>query len=111
MNAIIHAIDTERPTSEGNTLSVRGARIEVALKRYDGLPLGEPRDQYFVEVTAQSWDGPTKSALTAHLDADELQRLLDVAIKAGLVTVPVKGRIAELIRELNAELGRSGSGV
>jgi hypothetical protein len=104
MDAVIHAVDTERPTSEGNTLSVRGARIEVALKRYDGLPLGELREQFFVEMTGQSWDGPTKSAVTARFDASELQRLVDLVVEAGLVTVPVKRRIVELVKELNAEL-------
>jgi hypothetical protein len=110
MDAIIHAVDTERSASEGHTLSVRGARIEIVLKRHEGLPLGEPRDQYFVEVTAQSWEGPTRSAITARLEARELQQLLDLAIKAELVTVPLKGRIVELVKELNAELGGSGGG-
>jgi hypothetical protein len=105
MDATIHAIDTERPASEGNALSVRGARIEVALKRYDGLPLGEAKDQHYIEVSAESWDGTTKSAITARLDADELQRLANVAIEAGMVTVPVRARIVELVKELSTEVG------
>ena len=41
MDAEIHAVDRQRRDSEGNILYVRGARIEVAVKRLDGLPFGE----------------------------------------------------------------------
>jgi len=104
MEAVIHAVDTDRRASEGKDLSVRSVGIAVAVKQYDGLPLGEPMDRCYVEVTAEGWDGPTKSTLTARFTAVELQGLFDAAVKAGLIVTPIRHRIIELVEELRAEL-------
>ncbi len=69
MDAEIHAVDTEKRASEGNTLLVHGASIAVVVKRYEGLPFGEIKDQHYLELTASSWDGPTRSDLSVRLDA------------------------------------------
>ena len=56
MNAEIHAVDTEKQASEGNSLAVRGAQLEVAMKRFDVLPFGKHKDQHYIEVQASSWE-------------------------------------------------------
>jgi hypothetical protein len=109
MDAEIHAVDTERRESEGQTLTLRGTSIEVTLKRFEGLPFGELKDQHYVEVTATSWDGPTRSDLTARLDAEDLARLFAVAFPAGMIAAPVNPRVLELVERLRAELALGGS--
>ncbi|HEY1376718.1 MAG TPA: hypothetical protein VGF55_07980 [Gemmataceae bacterium] len=47
MDAEIHAVDRGKRESEGNALYVRGAQLEVAVKRFDGLPFGEAKDQQY----------------------------------------------------------------
>ncbi len=94
----------EKRASEGNTLYVQGARIEVTVKPYDALPFGEHKDQHYIEIQALSWEGPTKSTLTARLNAEDLQRLFDVAIAARMIDVPVNPRVAKLVEQLHNEV-------
>ena len=89
MDAEIHAIDREKRNSEGNKLYVHGARIEVAVKRYDGLPLGEQKDQQYLEVRASGREGATDSTLTARLNADDLKQLFEIAFEAEMIEKPV----------------------
>lgn len=109
MDAEIHAVDTEKRESEGQTLAIHGASIEVVVKRYEGLPLGEPKEQLYVELTAIRADGPTRRELTARLDAEDLERLFVVAFSAGIIAVPVNPRVLELVEQLRAELAPSDS--
>jgi hypothetical protein len=109
MDAEIHAVDTERRESEGNTLTLRGANIEVAVKRYEGLPFGDAKDQQYIELKASSWDGTTRSDLTARLNATDVERLFAVAYAAEMVAAPVNPRVAELVEQLRAELAPGGS--
>jgi hypothetical protein len=85
MDAEIHAVDTGRRASEGNRLSVSAAPLKAVVKRWPGLPLGQPREQRYIEVSAESWDAGTKSVLTARLDCDDIQRLYEEAHRAGLI--------------------------
>jgi hypothetical protein len=85
MDAEIHSVDTKRRDSEGNILYVRGGRMELVVKRDEGLAFGGHKDQHYVEVQASSCDGATQSTLTARLNADELQRLFDLALKSNLI--------------------------
>jgi hypothetical protein len=100
MDAEIHAVDTEKRDSEGNNLAVRGARLEFTLKRHEGLPFGEHKEQHYVEVQASSWEGATQSTLVARLNADELQRLFNFACEQGMVVTPVDQRIVQLVEQL-----------
>jgi hypothetical protein len=104
MDAEIHAVDRARRESEGNALYVRGVRIEVAVKRYDGLPFGEDKDHQYLEVRASSWDGDTNSSLVARLNSDDLQRLFDTAISAGIIDIPANERAIGLLEQLRHEL-------
>jgi hypothetical protein len=85
MDASIHTVDKERRDSDGHRLTVRAAHLEAVTKRYEGLPLGEPREQLYIEVRAVSWDGSTQSILTAQLNCHDIQRLYEEAQRAGLV--------------------------
>jgi hypothetical protein len=85
MDARIESVDTEKGTSRGQRLAVRCARIEAVVRRHEILPLGESKERYYVELSATSWDGATKSVLTAQLDWDDLQCLCNAALSAGLV--------------------------
>jgi hypothetical protein len=86
MDAEIHATDKEKRVSGGNKLAVQGAPLELALKRFDGLPYGKHKDQHYVEVQATSWEDETQSTLIAQLNAAELQQLFDFAFAQGMVT-------------------------
>ena len=88
MDAEIHSVDTEKRDSEGQRLHVRVATIEVELKRRDGLPLGDHKDQHYLELKAVSKDGDTRSTLTAQLYAYDLQRLFEVAHKEKMIDMP-----------------------
>jgi hypothetical protein len=109
MDAEIHAVDTEKRDSEGNSLMVRGGSIEVAVKRYEGLPFGDNKEQQYLEVKASSWDASTRSDLTAHLHAEDLERLFAVAYGAEMISAPVNPRVVALVEQLRVELSRSGS--
>ena len=109
MDAEIHAVDTEKRASEGNTLLLRGASIEVVVKRYEGLPFGEIKDQHYLELTASSWDGSTRSDLTARLNATDLERLFAAAYAAEMIPAPVNPRVVALVEQLRAELALCGS--
>lgn len=85
---------------------LRGANIEVVVKRYQGLPFGETKDQQYIELTASSWDGPTRSDLTARLNATDLERLFAVAYAAEMIPAPVNPRVVTLVEQLRAELAR-----
>jgi hypothetical protein len=100
MDAEIHAVDTEKQSSEGNHLAVRGAQLEVSIKPVGGLPFGEHKDQHYIEVRASSWEGTTHSTLVAQLNAADLQRLFDFAVAEGMVTAPVDTRIIRLVEQL-----------
>src|SRR5438045_3021910 len=106
MHAEIRAVDTTNPSSEGHGLSVDARRIDLAVKEHEGLPLGEHKDRFYIELTAESSHGPTRSTLTAQMDAVDLQQLFEVAVKAGLVVSPQRKRLLALVQELRAELDR-----
>jgi hypothetical protein len=109
MYAEIHAVDTCKIASEGKNLSVRSARIDITLKPYNGLPLGEHKDQHYLEVQASSLEDTTRSTLVAQLDAEDLQRLFDAAYAAGMVTVPIDRRVVDLVEQLRKLLGADKS--
>jgi hypothetical protein len=108
MDAEIHAVDKEKRDSEGNILRVHGSRIEVAVKRYDGLPLGDQKDQQYLEVRASGWEGTTNSTLTARLNADDLQQLFEAAVEAEMITIPASQRVLGLLEQLREELSVKG---
>jgi hypothetical protein len=100
MDAVIRAVDTERPSSEGNHLAVRGALLEVRIKPLGGLPFGEHKDRHYIEIEGSSWEGATQSTLVAQLNAADLQRLIDFAVAEGMVTAPVDPQIVHLVEQL-----------
>jgi hypothetical protein len=100
MDAEIRAVDTEKRASEGNNLAVRGAQLDVAIRRIDGLPFGERKDQHYIEVKASSWEGATQSTLLARLNAADLQRLFEFALAHGMVEAPIDPRIVHLVQQL-----------
>jgi hypothetical protein len=100
MDAEISAVDTDKRSSEGNHLAVRGAQLEATLKPVGGLAFGEHRDQHYVEVQASSWEGATQSILVARLNAADLQQLFDFAVAEGMVTPPTDPRIVHLVEQL-----------
>jgi hypothetical protein len=104
MKARIHSVDRERRDSEGTTLYLPGAPITVVVKPYEGLPFGERKDQHYLEVEASGWDGNTHSTLTAELDGDDLYRLLNAAVEAQLIDLPVSQRVVQLLEQLRHEL-------
>ncbi len=104
MDAEIRSVDTEKHDSEGNALYVRGSSMELAVKRFEGLPFGEHKDQHYLELQATGWEGATKSTLTARLNAGELQQLFDVALDARLIDGPVSQRLLDLLRQVHEEL-------
>jgi hypothetical protein len=108
MNAEIHAVDRERPESEGNKLYVREAKIHVVVKPREGLPFGEHRDQIYLEIQGTSWEGTTHSTLTAQLDAAELQRLFEVALEEKMIDAPASPQVVELVNQLQEALALQG---
>lgn len=109
MDAEIRAVDTEKRASEGNSLAVRGAQLEVALKRIDGLPFGEHKDQHYIQVQASRWEGATHSTLIARLNAADLQCLFDFACAKGMVEAPVDRRIVHLVEQLREAVAGGNS--
>jgi hypothetical protein len=105
MDAQIHSTDKDKRNSDGNVLYLKGASLKAEVKRLDGLPFGDHRDQHYVELTASCWDGNTESTLIAHLHADDLKQLFAVAFAADLIEPPVNRRAIELLAQLREELG------
>ena len=66
------------------------------------------QDQHCLEVKANSWEGDTNSTLTARLNADDLQRLFEAALKAKMIDTPVSQRVIELLQQLRLELAVKG---
>lgn len=104
MDAEIRAVDKGKRESEGNSLYVRGASIEVEVHRYEGLPFGGDKDQQFLEVRASSWDGDTNSSLTARLNSDDLLCLFDAAARSRMIDASASERAIELLEQLRQEL-------
>ncbi|HEX5273543.1 MAG TPA: hypothetical protein VFW33_23770 [Gemmataceae bacterium] len=100
MDAEIRAVDRDKQSSEGNHLAVRGAHLELRIKPIGGLPFGEHKDRYYIEIEGSSWDGTTQSTLLAQLYAADLQRLFDFAVAEGMVTAPIDPRIVHLVEQL-----------
>ena len=90
MDVEIHAVDTGKQDSEGHNLAVRGAKLELALRRCDGLPFGDHKDHHFIEVQANSWEDSTQSTLIAKLYAGDLQQLFNFAVAEGMVIAPLR---------------------
>ncbi len=62
--------------------------MDFVVKRFEGLPFGEHKDQHYLEIRASSWEGATNSTLTVRLNASELQRLVEFALEFRLVDPP-----------------------
>jgi hypothetical protein len=109
MDIEIHAVDTTNQDSEGHDLAVRGAQLELALRKSDGLPFGEHKDHHYIEVQANSWEDATKSSLIARLYANDLQQLFDFAVAQEMVAAPTAPQIVSLIEQLRdaVEKGKS----
>jgi hypothetical protein len=109
MDAEIRAVDTDKRASGGQTLAVKPAPLELALRPFQGLPFGEHKDRHYVEVQTNSCDGATHSTLIARLTAADLQRLFEFAVAQGMVTPPVDPHIVQLVQQLReaVAIGRS----
>ena len=59
-------------------------------------------------MRANSWEGDTNSTLIARLNADDLQRLFDAALKEKMIDTPVSQRVIELLEQLRLELAVKG---
>ncbi len=85
MDAEIYAVDKGKLKSDGSTLSIRDAGIECTVGRFEGLPFGDARDQQYIEVSANSWEGDAKRTFTAKLNGEDVERILKAASGAGMI--------------------------
>lgn len=99
MKAEIHAVDSEKPDSDGNTFKVENTLLRISIKKFDDL-----FQVNYLELHAQKKDGTTISTLTAQLVADDLKKICDAAREAGLVKIPDYTRVLELLEEIKAEI-------
>lgn len=107
MNAEIHAVDRSRLDSEGQRLSVVGARMDVRVEKKTDVLFTDPKDTHSLIVTGSRIEGKKESTLRLELFPEEVEQMLRVMIKARLIDSPASNPHAvALASELLQELQR-----
>ena len=100
MLAEIHAKDSGKKDSEGQTLTMHGVHINTRIRADEGLPLGEPRERLKLVIHGEVQEGTILRNLRVEVDCHEIETILQAAALGGMIPTTSRDKILKLLGEL-----------
>ena len=100
MFAEIHAKDSGKKDSEGQTLTMQGVHINTQILAIEGLPFGEPRERLKLVIHGEVQEGTILRKLRLEVDCHEIETILQAAALGGMMPTTGRDKVLKLLSEL-----------
>lgn len=100
MFAEIHAKDSGKKDSEGQTLTMKGVHINTQIRSDEGLPFGEPRERFTLVIQGEMQEGTVLRELRLEMDCHEIETILQAAALGGMMPPTGRDKVLRLLSEL-----------
>ena len=105
MFAEIHAKDFGKKDSEGQTLTIKGVRINTQIGAQEGeLPIGEPRERFMLIIQGEVEEGTILRKLRLEMDCHEIETILQAAALGGMMPTSGRDKVLKLLSDLQTAI-------
>src|SRR5438552_2978891 len=100
MFAEIHARDSGKKDSEGQTLTMLGVHINTLIGELVGLPIGELRERFKLIIEGEVEEGTILRKVRLEMDCHEIETVLQAAALGGMMPASGRDKVLKLLSEL-----------
>jgi hypothetical protein len=104
MFAEIHATDSGKKDSEGQTLTMQGVHINTQIREREELPFGEPRERLTLIIQGEVKEGTILRKLRLEMECHEIDTILQAAAVGGMMPASGRDKVLRLLSDLQTAI-------